>query len=63
MRTAGNAVAQQGPMWTRGGVDNTTVAARVMTYVHPEVAVAMEWKGEVDAYADAVSKCCPWTWG
>ena len=40
-----------------------TVAARVMAYIHPEVVEAMGCKDEVDACADAVSKCCPWTWG
>ena len=40
-----------------------TVAAGVMAYVHPEVVEAMVYKDEVDACAEAVNECCPWTWG
>jgi len=39
------------------------VAAGVMAYVHPEVVEAMVYKDEVDACAEAVNECCPWTWG
>ena len=38
------------------------MAAGVMAYVHPEVVEAMVYKDEVDACAEAVNECCPWTW-